>query len=142
MSFRGLILTSWSLFKLAFLTQIFWQVTMPTVKTSLLLLYYRLFPGQNLRRATFMVGALMWSFFIASTIVQLNICVPVRFFWNKDISGGRCPLDVNKFYLSGSIFNMITDIMVLSLPLPTVWNLQISVKKKIGLSFVFLLGSL
>jgi hypothetical protein len=35
---------------------------------------------------------------------------------------------------------MVTDAVVLMLPMPIVWNLQISRSKKIGLSFAFLVG--
>ena len=37
---------------------------------------------------------------------------------------------------------MITDLVVLFMPLPVIWHLAISQNKKLGLSLVFVLGSL
>jgi hypothetical protein len=42
----------------------------------------------------------------------------------------------------GSIPNLVTDVVVLILPLPLVWGLHVSSKEKIGLLVTFLLGSM
>ena len=40
------------------------------------------------------------------------------------------------------ISDVLTDVMILIIPLPIVWKLQMSTKNKVGLSGVFLLGLL
>ena len=143
-SFGCSILISRLCLKLSYFTQIFWQLTMPTVKTSLLLFYFRLFYSPRLRMATYAVGALIWSYFIASTIVDINVCTPPRSFWLKTTQPDmphHC-INYNAFFLFGSVYDTFTNLIVLILPLPTVWHLQINTRKKVGLSFIFLLGSL
>lgn len=39
-------------------------------------------------------------------------------------------------------FNIATDVLILVLPIPQVWQLRLSTSKRVGLTFVFLLGSL
>ncbi len=112
---------------------------MPVVKTSLLLFYIRLFPTRRMRMVSYITGAIMWGFCIASTIVDIDTCAPVSYYWNKNIPNGRC-IDTNVFYIVGSSMQLVTDLTVLILPLPVVWSLNTGTTKKIGLSVVFLLG--
>jgi hypothetical protein len=42
----------------------------------------------------------------------------------------------------GSIPNIVTDVMMLILPMPLIWSLHVSPKVKIGLLVTFLLGSM
>ena len=94
-----------------------------------------------MRLATYIIGAIMWGFGIATTIVDLAMCTPVNFFWDKTVPGGRC-INQNAFYITGSSVQLLTDIVILVIPLPAVWSLQINIAKKIALSIIFLLGSL
>jgi hypothetical protein len=42
----------------------------------------------------------------------------------------------------GSIPNIVTDVVMLILPMPLIWGLHVSTKVKIGLLVTFLLGSM
>ena len=68
-------------------------------------------------------------------------CKPVGYFWDKTIQGGHC---INENVLSYGITaaNIATDIIVLVLPIPWLWNLQMRTSKKLALSGIFVLGSL
>ncbi len=76
------------------------------------------------------------------TIAMVVVCTLVAYLWNQTIPGGYC-LDfssiIDFFMITGAI-NMVTEIVVLCLPLPVVWNLNMSKNRKIGLSFAFALG--
>ena len=112
---------------------------MPAVKTSLLLFYVRLFPDRRMRMVAYTVGAIEWCFCIASTIVDIDMCTPVKYFWDKSV-GGHC-VNTGVFYIVGSTMQLVTDVVVLFIPLPVVWSLHIGTSRKIGLSIIFLLGS-
>ena len=114
---------------------------MPAVKTSLLLFYVRLFPDRRMRMVAYITAAIQWSFCIASTIVDIDTCTPLKYFWDKAIPGGHC-INTHVFYIVGSTMQLVTDVVVLLIPLPVVWSLQIGVPRKIGLSVIFLLGSM
>ena len=45
-------------------------------------------------------------------------------------------------YIIFAIFNVITDIVILILPLPILWRLQLSQGRKFQLMGIFLTGSL
>ena len=63
-------------------------------------------------------------------------CTPVSYEWNKLIPG-TC-VNVPDFYRSYSPQNIVTDLLILALPIPTVWKLNASWPKKLGLTFIFL----
>ena len=83
-------------------------------------------------------GGIMWSFAIASTIVDIDTCTPISKFWDGSIKG-HC-INKNVFYIFGSTMQLVTDVAVLVIPLPFVWSVRIDTMKKIGLSVIFLLG--
>lgn len=41
-----------------------------------------------------------------------------------------------------SVFNVISDLYLLSIPIPVVWRLQMATRTKIGVSAVFMVGFL
>ena len=55
--------------------------------------------------------------------------------------GGHC-IDVHVMWIVQDVFFLVLDIYVVVLPLPMIWNLQITRPEKIAISGVFLLGSL
>lgn len=51
-------------------------------------------------------------------------------------------IDANAYYISTSAFNVALDFWILVLPLPVVWSLQLSGRRKVGLNVIFLIGGL
>lgn len=76
---------------------------------------------------------------IRKVLVVIFQCTPVNFWWNRTITGGHC-VNNTKFLLGNSVPNIATDIAILLLPIPFIWNLQQSSGRKLALSGVFLLG--
>lgn len=60
--------------------------------------------------------------------------------WNKLITNGHC-LPMMIIALSTGIFNLISDLLILLLPLHTVWNTHMPLKSKLAVSTVFAAGS-
>lgn len=83
---------------------------------------------------------LVVGFFVSCSLAAIFGCQPVSYFWNQD-QPGRC-IDEFMFFKVNGIVNLILDIVVLLLPLPMLWRLQMHVKKKIALSVIFSLGLL
>jgi hypothetical protein len=75
---------------------------------------------------TFLVGALM--------------CLPVEKFWKPSIEGS-C-IDSASFYYGQQIPNILTDLIILIMPLKIVWALPISKTQRLLLSGVFMVGGL
>ncbi|KAL9135281.1 MAG: hypothetical protein Q9175_003530 [Cornicularia normoerica] len=119
--------------------------TTATIKISLLLLYYRLFsPSRRFRMAVYATAVIVVAWWIAVLFADIFQCVPVQAFWDFRVNNhktARC-MDTVTFSIGTGVSNLVTDIMVLSLPLPMVWSLRTNQMQKITLTGIFLLGFL
>ena len=112
------------------------------IKTSLILLYYRIFGVVRWFR---WLLAVAWSivllYYVIALFVAVFECTPVTFYWDKNIKGGTC-IDQNSFYRWNGVANLLIDFMILCLTMPMVWRLKLGIRQKISLSSIFLLGVL
>jgi len=67
-------------------------------------------------------------------------CHPVAYFWDKDLHG-QC-LNVNALAYANGGMSIAQDLIIIALPLPVLTKLNMSIKKKIGVGFMFTVGSL
>jgi hypothetical protein len=51
-------------------------------------------------------------------------------------------MDLGKFYYGLQIPNIVTDVIILVMPMHNVWVLPVSKAQKTGLSIIFVLGGL
>lgn len=65
---------------------------------------------------------------------------PVRGFWDITIPH-HCD-EQRKFEMAAAVVNIIVDLVVILLPLPTVWRLKLPRRQRWALSGVFMLGFL
>lgn len=86
------------------------------------------------------VGSASVAFLIAMLVVNSMSCRPVPYFWTH-LGQATC-IDMMAYYFYVSVFNFILDVLVLVLPLREVGRLQVSKWRKLGISGVFLLGSM
>lgn len=136
------MLTKYSKVELSF--ELTYAVLVTTVKISILLFYRRVFPNKatsaNFRRAWIIVFFLSVGLGIILFVAAISKCKPVSFIWNQH-QHGSC-LNMTSLLLSGAAINILTDVSILILPMPTVWHLQIAKLQKFAVSGVFLLGGL
>lgn len=81
------------------------------------------------------------GFYVAITLVEILSCSPREKYWNVLMTTGHC-LDVNDANISAGAVNSFSDFVILLLPLSVIWRLQMPLKRKIGVSAVFLTGLL
>ena len=86
-----------------------------------------------------MAYTIMWG--IASWIVNLTVCTPVAFFYDHTIPGGSCKNQAVSGSINGGL-SLLGDILILLLPIPMIWRLQINNRRKFALMGIFLLGGL
>ena len=79
-------------------------------------------------------------FYLIWFFIPIFECFPRSKIWTPE-DPGHC-LDVDGLYIASAVFNMLSDIAMLSTPLYLVWKLQMSRRRKIAVSIVFLSGSL
>lgn len=108
---------------------------------AILLFYVRVFPNKWMRLSVYALTAFVIAWTLAMVIVVIFQCTPVQFFWNREIARGHC-INANDFYFAMAVVSTVVLVAVLFLPAPTIWKLQVSHTKRMGLAFVFTIGVL
>ncbi|KAF2017908.1 integral membrane protein [Aaosphaeria arxii CBS 175.79] len=109
-------------------------------KISILLLYLRLFTNRSLRIACHVLIWVLVANWVAYLVASSFQCVPFEYQWNKKIPG-KC-FNQPAFYKTVSAPNILTDVLMLLLPLKTVFDLKVSRPRKLGVLFIFLSGGM
>ncbi|OJJ06579.1 hypothetical protein ASPVEDRAFT_154582 [Aspergillus versicolor CBS 583.65] len=119
--------------------QIFWAVGNSCVKLSLLSFYCRVFsfPRFIMTAQITAVFILLWA--LAVILGGFLLCQPFAFTWDQSIPGGHCGNQVLSYQITGAL-NLVTDLMVLTMPMPYLWKLEMRVSQKIPLMAVFAVG--
>jgi hypothetical protein len=111
------------------------------VKLSILATYNRLFSvDRNFQRVTIGVAAIVVGWMISVTLVQIFTCNPIPGAWLQTITK-KC-IDQTAFYYGNAISNVITDFILLIMPMPMIWKLNMSTSKKVNVTMLFILGGL
>lgn len=122
--------------------QVMYFASAVSIKTSLILLYYRIFGV--IRWFRWLLAA-VWSivllYFVVCLLVAVFECKPVSFYWDQSIENGTC-IDRNQFYRWNGVANLLIDFAIWSLTLPVIWHLKLNTRQRVSLSAIFLLGLL
>ncbi|KAE8153804.1 hypothetical protein BDV25DRAFT_136554 [Aspergillus avenaceus] len=110
------------------------------IKLSILALYKRLFSVPRMILAANVVAAFVLLWAVSVCVVGVVLCLPVNKFWDRAVEG-TC-LDPAKYYYGQQIPNIVTDVVLLIMPMKPVWSLPISRTQRILLSGVFVVGGL
>ena len=84
--------------------------------------------------------ALVLSFDIGLILQAFLICRPFAKYWDS-LLPGTCGSPKASFLADG-IINLVIDLPIIILPMPMVWQLQMSQQRKLALTVVFALGIL
>ncbi|KAF2131446.1 hypothetical protein P153DRAFT_429743 [Dothidotthia symphoricarpi CBS 119687] len=102
-------------------------------KLSLLALYRRLDPNPKIRACVYALSFLVVGYTLAITIVAAGPCNPYA-----QPGAQQCLVKLNLFM---SVINIVTDLLILLLPVRMLHQLQLPNKQKILLGLIFALGS-
>ena len=133
----GLTLGKW-----ANIFEIFYPFLIAITKLSICLQFIQIFGLNRNKKFWFLQVFILVNllYFTATVFITTFQCTPRAKIWNPTIPG-TC-LNYQAFLLVTGIFNVITDALLLVLPIVSIWNLQMSKKRKLGISAVFVVGSL
>ena len=126
--------------KLFFIAQAPYKVSVCCNKVSAMLLYLRIFPTKGFRIACFVVMGIVVSWSIGAIFATILQCIPVEGAWNPTINA-VC-IDTDQFWIAYAVVNILTDVMVLALPIPSIMGLHLRLRDRLLLCGVFLIGSL
>ncbi|RDW61745.1 uncharacterized protein DSM5745_10417 [Aspergillus mulundensis] len=99
-------------------------------KIALLSILVRIFSPYK-SRVRFIYGflAAITIYYVIAEIVKIRMCDPVPGYWTMD-PNAKC-LDQRAALIADSVISMVSDILILILPLPLTWSLQMSRNKKL-----------
>ena len=81
------------------------------------------------------------AMFGIATVVALNlVCIPYTAIYDFRVAG-KC-FDKHNLEVASASIHLATDAIMVVLPQKVIWGLQLSLKKKLGVSVVFSLGLL
>ncbi|KAJ5949045.1 hypothetical protein N7454_000629 [Penicillium verhagenii] len=109
------------------------------VKIALLSILTRIFKPYR-GKVWFIYGFLgcLCTYYAVALIVKIRMCAPIPKYWFGDAVDGSC-LDQTAALIADSVISVVSDIIILVLPLPLTWSLQMSRNRK--LRVIGLLGA-
>ncbi|KAL2151656.1 hypothetical protein VTH82DRAFT_6754 [Thermothelomyces myriococcoides] len=99
--------------------------------------YYRAF-GLRLKIWIFSFGGIVAAWGLIFTFIFIFLCDPVKQQWTVDRIG-HC-MDQILVLKCIIMTNIVTDLMIIALPIPTVWNLQMRKTEKFAVLSCFAIG--
>ncbi|MCJ1315362.1 hypothetical protein MMC15_000679 [Xylographa vitiligo] len=111
------------------------------VKLSILLQYLTIFVPHGRNRFFWITQFLIWSnaiYYFIAMFLSIFECTPREKLWNPSVPG-YC-FSSRKLGLASGSINVISDFSILILPVPIIWRLQMSKKRKVGITAVFGIG--
>ncbi|KAK7556160.1 hypothetical protein IWX49DRAFT_145043 [Phyllosticta citricarpa] len=118
--------------------QFCYGIAIASVKCSYLFFYLRIFPHAALQRLAYICMAIVLAWWVGNVLQILLMCQPFAKNWNASLPG-RCGNRPIGFTIIGAL-NMVTDVVVILLPLPWVRRLQMPRRAKMGLYLMFGIG--
>ena len=110
-------------------------------KLSILATYLRIFGVMEVYRySVFILMFIIAANGISGDLTSLLSCRPLAARWNPALEG-HC-INVQNYWRFISLANIVSDVAMLVLPQRVIWKLRISLPQKLGLTVVFLTGSL
>jgi len=110
------------------------------VKVSLIAFYLHVFHDRRFRIVCWVV---LGYIIVSSLIIQfltIFACTPIKSFWDRDIKG-TC-LDVGAIGFANSANAILQDLIILIMPMPSLYKLQMKRWRKIAVAFMFAVGAL
>ncbi|KAF2002604.1 hypothetical protein P154DRAFT_462026, partial [Amniculicola lignicola CBS 123094] len=109
-------------------------------KLAILCLYWRLFTSKWSRFILLLTGLIVIGTCLFGLIMAFANCQPFTSFWDLKVHG-HCKVDVMTVFRYYSIPNIVTDAIMIVLPIPALWKLQLEVLTKLDIFLTFMISS-
>ncbi|KAJ5725855.1 uncharacterized protein N7483_007212 [Penicillium malachiteum] len=119
----------------------FYNLSLILSKLSALFLYIRIFRGRGFLLATYITMACLIAAGLWMVISGFVFCVPINDFWelHRNDQASHC-LPEGPVWYSNAAMQIVSDIVIMILPMPVLSKLQLPLKQKAGIMLVFGLG--
>ncbi|ORY10763.1 hypothetical protein BCR34DRAFT_470403, partial [Clohesyomyces aquaticus] len=113
-------------------------------KLAVLDMYLHIFPPGRVRVAIYTAMGLNAAYAVVFLPLFLTICIPTSAFWSLDpvVHRNKCRSKHSQEYrlLPLLAANMVLDLAVVLIPLPSIWQLQLPPQKKLFVTLMFSIG--
>ncbi|KAH8651315.1 hypothetical protein BX600DRAFT_516895 [Xylariales sp. PMI_506] len=123
--------------------QILYNTAMAFVKMTFLFQFFRIFRYVPTMRFVYIIAIVLvgiWS--ISQVMINVISCTPAGATWNKLAYPNAKCVSPNFLTRGTAIGSIVTDIIVLFLPLPTLWSLRLRASQKWAAFGVFGVGAI
>lgn len=127
--------------KTVWLNDIFYNTAMLFIKMTFLLQYFHVFRHVYTMWVAYIVAMVvvgLWS--LAQIFMVIFGCLPVQGSWDPAFQA-HCWIQLSFVYINGA-GTIVTDLIVLFLPLPTLLRLKLRRSQKLGLIGIFAIGGM
>ncbi|KAL2285552.1 hypothetical protein FJTKL_08193 [Diaporthe vaccinii] len=124
--------------KLVYVLDLHWLTLVTLIKLSILHFYSVVFRKDLFAKVVYGVMAMVIAYWMGTFWADAFLCDPPRKAWEVAIPG-TCG-NSNMMYTAMASADLIIDIIVILLPMPILWTLQLRTSKKILLTAIFGLG--
>lgn len=122
------------------------MIAISLAKLSLLLYLYRIFwVDKKFRIAAWILGTVVALWAIITVFLAMFSCRPVTASWNMTQRLDPTTVCNPKSYDVENAYgfcNVVSDLVLVFLPIPCIYKMQMSLKKKLGVAMVFATGLL
>ena len=115
-------------------------VSVFSTKLSILLLFIRIFipPQQKKPNIFYAIWVVIWLNLLYSIGMLLMLALQCV---GKTEAPGKTCVDHFAFYITSSVVYVLTDVVMLAIPLDAIWGLQLATRRKIGICAIFAMGA-
>lgn len=112
-------------------------------KTALLTFYLQISSRKWYRVAIFTVIGIVTGYVTILAFLLLFGCRPIRAAWDSELlaAGGGC-VDMAVLYMAIAVANIVSDVLLFVIPIPTIVRLKMPLVQKIGAGIMFAIGSM
>ncbi|KAL2075495.1 hypothetical protein VTL71DRAFT_438 [Oculimacula yallundae] len=130
--------------KFFYAVQLFYMISITLIKLALLLFFLRIFTDHKLRQAIWITGLFILSSNLSIFLALAFQCTPFEAYWTNWLHKEDTKTCINTFAAleAAAVFSILHHVMILVLPIPTVWRLDLVWKKKANLLIMFSVGSI
>jgi hypothetical protein len=129
--------------KLAFAASVLYFTIAGATKLGILLMYNRIFNvSTSFRFQLYGASALLVAWWVGCTIATLTNCIPLEWSWINSFADPRYCFDYNIFWMASGASEICLDVLILMLPVSVVVRMRLSLKQKLTVLGIFLLGGL
>ncbi|KAF2163705.1 hypothetical protein M409DRAFT_68300 [Zasmidium cellare ATCC 36951] len=127
--------------KVYYVDELLYLTALPTIKIAILCTYLRIFPTRTFRVVVFVAIGFNVAYAITFIIITIFQCNPVSLAWTHwdETHPGTCN-NVNAQSWASAIINIVLDLVVVGLPMPVLWNMNLNTRKKLLVMLMFGVG--